>query len=122
MPCIEGCGRLLSYGCTQDVTSPIIGPVVILYGQVADNSRNLNLDYLLNSTTRQRTAPGFSFSFFFSYLFRDELGQRLAHLPPTFGTARLAFALYTLPSVYPNAQDLIRLAGIGNFRSSDRSF
>ena len=37
-----------------------------------------------------------------------------------FGTARLVFGLYTLPSAYPNAQDLTRLAGIGNSRFLDR--
>ena len=36
------------------------------------------------------------------------------------GTARLVFGFYTLPSVYPNAQDLTRLAGIGYSRFSDR--
>ena len=29
-------------------------------------------------------------------------------LPSVFGTARLVFALYTLPSAYPNAQDQLR--------------
>ena len=37
-----------------------------------------------------------------------------------FGTARLVFGLYMLPSAYPNAQNLTRLSRIGISQFSDR--